>query len=160
MSAFFTWAWVGFTGPVVVLLVLDVFVRGEREISLRRATILSAFWIAVVMTTDVVFAVDSIPAIFAITSSAFIVWMANAFRRRDRVLRLPPDWALGGPRLRWGEVRDLGGGGQGADLGLPPVYLDGGYRLDPGLPLQDARPKSCRVSRRTYRSEGADGARR
>src|SRR3712207_798214 len=35
--------------------------------------------IVVVMTTDVVFAVDSIPAIFAITSSAFIVWTANAF---------------------------------------------------------------------------------
>ncbi len=35
--------------------------------------------IVVVGTTDVVFAVDSIPAIFAITSSAFIVWSANAF---------------------------------------------------------------------------------
>jgi len=35
--------------------------------------------IIVVGTTDVVFAVDSIPAIFAITSSAFIVWTANAF---------------------------------------------------------------------------------
>jgi tellurite resistance protein TerC len=35
--------------------------------------------IVVVATTDVVFAVDSIPAVFAITSSAFIVWSANAF---------------------------------------------------------------------------------
>jgi tellurite resistance protein TerC len=35
--------------------------------------------IVVVGTTDVVFAVDSIPAIFAITDSAFIVWTANAF---------------------------------------------------------------------------------
>ena len=35
--------------------------------------------IIVVMTTDVVFAVDSVPAIFAITSSTFIVWSANAF---------------------------------------------------------------------------------
>jgi tellurite resistance protein TerC len=35
--------------------------------------------IVVVGTTDVVFAVDSIPAIFAITSSAFVVWTANAF---------------------------------------------------------------------------------
>jgi tellurite resistance protein TerC len=35
--------------------------------------------IVVVMTTDVVFAVDSIPAIFAITSSVFVVWTANAF---------------------------------------------------------------------------------
>jgi tellurite resistance protein TerC len=35
--------------------------------------------IVVIGTTDVVFAVDSIPAIFAITDSAFIVWTANAF---------------------------------------------------------------------------------
>ena len=35
--------------------------------------------VAMVMTTDVVFAVDSVPAIFAITSSTFIVWSANAF---------------------------------------------------------------------------------
>ncbi len=35
--------------------------------------------IVVIGTTDVVFAVDSIPAIFAITSSAFIVWSTNAF---------------------------------------------------------------------------------
>jgi tellurite resistance protein TerC len=35
--------------------------------------------VAMVMTTDVVFAVDSVPAIFAITSSSFIVWSANAF---------------------------------------------------------------------------------
>ena len=35
--------------------------------------------IVIVGTTDVVFAVDSIPAIFAITSSSFVVWSANAF---------------------------------------------------------------------------------
>ncbi len=35
--------------------------------------------IVVIGTTDVIFAVDSIPAIFAITSSAFVVWTANAF---------------------------------------------------------------------------------
>ena len=39
--------------------------------------------IIVVGTTDVVFAVDSIPAIFAITSSAFIVWSTNAFAVLD-----------------------------------------------------------------------------
>ena len=51
MSAFPTWAWTGFTVLVVALLVLDLFVfsRGEREISFRRATILSAFWIAVAL---------------------------------------------------------------------------------------------------------------
>ena len=35
--------------------------------------------IIVIGTTDLVFAVDSIPAIFAITSSVFVVWSANAF---------------------------------------------------------------------------------
>ena len=35
--------------------------------------------IVIVGTADVVFAVDSIPAIFAITSSSFVVWSANAF---------------------------------------------------------------------------------
>ncbi|HEU4495190.1 MAG TPA: TerC family protein [Rubrobacteraceae bacterium] len=51
MSVFPMWAWAGFTGLVVVLLVLDLFVfgRGAREISFRRATILSAFWIAVAL---------------------------------------------------------------------------------------------------------------
>ncbi len=51
MSSFPTWAWAGFTVLVVLLLVLDLFVfgRGAREISFRRATILSAFWIAVAL---------------------------------------------------------------------------------------------------------------
>lgn len=51
MSVFPMWAWAGFTGLVVVLLVLDLFVfgRGAREISFRRATILSAFWIVVAL---------------------------------------------------------------------------------------------------------------
>ena len=51
MSDFPTWAWVGFTALVVVLLMLDLFVfaRGSREISFRRATILSGFWIAVAL---------------------------------------------------------------------------------------------------------------
>ena len=35
--------------------------------------------LATVMTTDVIFALDSIPAIFAITTSTFIVFTANAF---------------------------------------------------------------------------------
>ena len=35
--------------------------------------------LATVMTTDVVFALDSIPAIFAVTTSTFIVFTANAF---------------------------------------------------------------------------------
>ena len=35
--------------------------------------------IVVIGMTDLVFAVDSIPAIFAITTSPFVVWSANAF---------------------------------------------------------------------------------
>ena len=42
------------------------------------ATPLLAVLIAV-ETTDVVFAVDSIPAIFAITTNTFVVWTSNAF---------------------------------------------------------------------------------
>lgn len=42
------------------------------------ATLLLAVLIAV-ETTDVVFAVDSIPAIFAITSNTFVIWTSNAF---------------------------------------------------------------------------------
>ncbi len=42
------------------------------------ATPLFAVLIAV-ETTDVVFAVDSIPAIFAITTNTFVVWTSNAF---------------------------------------------------------------------------------
>ncbi len=51
MSSFPTWAWAGFTALVGVLLVLDLFVfaRGTREISFRRATVLSGFWIAVAL---------------------------------------------------------------------------------------------------------------
>ena len=51
MSVFPTWAWVGFTALVVLLLVLDLFAfaRGSREISFRRATALSVFWIAVAL---------------------------------------------------------------------------------------------------------------
>ncbi|CAA9441093.1 MAG: Integral membrane protein TerC [uncultured Rubrobacteraceae bacterium] len=42
------------------------------------ATPLLAVLIAV-ETTDVVFAVDSIPAIFAITTNTFVIWTSNAF---------------------------------------------------------------------------------
>ena len=55
MTAFPVWAWVGFTVLVVILLVLDLFVfaRGSREISFRRATALSGFWIAVALVFGV-----------------------------------------------------------------------------------------------------------
>ena len=35
--------------------------------------------LVVVETTDIVFAVDSIPAIFAVTSNSFLVFTSNAF---------------------------------------------------------------------------------
>jgi tellurite resistance protein TerC len=56
--------------------------EGEKFFTRRGAKLLATPLFAVIVvvgTTDVVFAVDSIPAIFAITSSAFIVWTANAF---------------------------------------------------------------------------------
>ena len=49
-----------------------------RENGLRWATPLFAV-LVVVETTDVLFAVDSIPAIFAVTTNAFIVFTSNAF---------------------------------------------------------------------------------
>jgi len=52
-----------------------LFVRAGRG---RLATPLLAVFV-VVATTDVVFAVDSVPAIFAVTQEPFIVFAANAF---------------------------------------------------------------------------------
>jgi TerC family integral membrane protein len=56
--------------------------RGERflvrEDGRRMATQLLAV-VVVVEATDIVFAVDSIPAIFAVTRNAFIVYSSNAF---------------------------------------------------------------------------------
>ena len=51
LSVFPLWAWIGFTALIVGLLVLDllVFARGEREISFRRASLLSAFWIGMAL---------------------------------------------------------------------------------------------------------------
>jgi TerC family integral membrane protein len=56
--------------------------RGEqliiRDAGRPMATPLLAVFV-VVATTDVIFAVDSIPAIFAVTQEAFVVFAANAF---------------------------------------------------------------------------------
>ena len=51
MTAFPVWAWVGFSGLIVGLLVLDLLVlgRGQREISFRRATVLSVGWICLAL---------------------------------------------------------------------------------------------------------------
>ena len=60
MSSFPLWAWGGFTALIVVLLVLDLLVlaRGAKEISFKRATVLSVFWIgAALLFGLVVFAV-------------------------------------------------------------------------------------------------------
>jgi len=56
--------------------------QGERFFTRRAGKLLATPLFAVIVvvgTTDVIFAVDSIPAIFAITSSTFVVWSANAF---------------------------------------------------------------------------------
>ena len=55
----------------------------------RVATPLVAVLIAVA-TTDVLFAIDSVPAVFAVTTNAFIVFSANAFS----VLGLRPMYFL------------------------------------------------------------------
>ena len=49
-----------------------------RETGRRMATPLLAVFV-VIATTDLIFAVDSIPAIFAVTQESFIVFAANAF---------------------------------------------------------------------------------
>jgi tellurite resistance protein TerC len=55
---------------------------GERLLTRRAGRLLATPLFAVflvVATTDVIFAVDSIPAIFAVTQESFIVFAANAF---------------------------------------------------------------------------------
>jgi tellurite resistance protein TerC len=57
------------------------FVREAHKVSgkvVRHATPIAAVFV-VIMTTDLVFALDSIPAIFAVTTDAFIVTAANVF---------------------------------------------------------------------------------
>jgi tellurite resistance protein TerC len=80
-----------------------------KESGRRLATPLLAV-LVVMETTDIIFAIDSIPAIFAITTDTFIVFTSNAFAD-DRALRLPEDR----PGVRPG-VR----GGQDADQQLVP----------------------------------------
>ena len=56
--------------------------RGDRFFVRHAGKLMATPLFAVIImvgTTDVVFAVDSIPAIFSITSSVFVVWSANAF---------------------------------------------------------------------------------
>jgi tellurite resistance protein TerC len=56
--------------------------HGQRFVVRRRGVLLATPLLAVLVlveVTDVVFAVDSIPAIFAVTDEAFLVFTANAF---------------------------------------------------------------------------------
>ena len=64
MTAFPLWAWVGFTALIAVLLALDllVFARGAREISFRRAALLSVFWVGVALLFGAFIFVVSGPA--------------------------------------------------------------------------------------------------
>ena len=76
--------------------------------------------LALVETTDLLFAVDSIPAIFAVTQDSFIVYSSNVFAilgsagavlssgRRDRSLSLSQGRTGGGPGVCRGQ--DAGGG--------------------------------------------------
>ncbi|MBA2442352.1 MAG: TerC family protein [Rubrobacter sp.] len=47
MTSFPLWAWFAFSGFIVAMLLLDLFVlhRGAKEISFREAALLSAFWV-------------------------------------------------------------------------------------------------------------------
>jgi tellurite resistance protein TerC len=56
--------------------------RGQNLLVRERGKLMVTPLLAVLIaveTTDVVFAVDSIPAIFAITTNTFVVWTSNAF---------------------------------------------------------------------------------
>jgi len=56
--------------------------RGQKLLVRERGKLMATPLLAVLVaveTTDVVFAVDSIPAIFAITTNTFVVWTSNAF---------------------------------------------------------------------------------
>ncbi len=56
--------------------------RGQRFLVREKGVLMVTPLLAVLVaveTTDVIFAVDSIPAIFAITTDAFVVWTSNAF---------------------------------------------------------------------------------
>ncbi len=64
MSAFPVWTWVGFTGLIFALLLLDLLVlaRGSRRISFRQATLLSLFWIVLALLFGVAVFVVAGPA--------------------------------------------------------------------------------------------------
>jgi tellurite resistance protein TerC len=55
------------------------FVRLDRDGTRRRAATPLFVVLVLVETTDLIFAVDSIPAIFAVTSDPFIVYSSNVF---------------------------------------------------------------------------------
>jgi tellurite resistance protein TerC len=64
-----------------VLPITDGY-RGQKLLVRERGKLMATPLLAVLVaveTTDVVFAVDSIPAIFAITTDTFVVWTSNAF---------------------------------------------------------------------------------
>ena len=82
------WIWSSFVAFILLLLGLDlgVFHRQAHVVKTKEALLWSAVWITplflaliVVEFTDLVFAVDSIPAIFAITTDPFLVFTSNVF---------------------------------------------------------------------------------
>lgn len=86
--------WLGVIALILVMLAIDLIAhRKASVISIKEAAIWSSIWVAtgvlyatpllavlaMVEFTDIIFAVDSIPAIFAVTDEAFLVFTANAF---------------------------------------------------------------------------------
>ena len=59
----------------------DFFVRKEDEAGVRGRLIATPLFVVLVLveTTDLIFAVDSIPAIFAVTEDPFLVYTSNVF---------------------------------------------------------------------------------
>jgi tellurite resistance protein TerC len=126
--------------------------RGQKLLVRERGKLMATPLLAVLIaveTTDVVFAVDSIPAIFAITTNTFVVWTSNAFAilglralyfmlaglmQRFVYLSLGLSVVLVfvGAKFIWSDlVRE------GADLGLPAVHRDGRVYLHSRLVVED-----------------------
>jgi tellurite resistance protein TerC len=86
----FDWLMYGL-GAFLVFTGVKLFIEKDKEVHPEQSTVLkitkkyfpnlSQFWIVLIMieTTDLIFAMDSIPAILAITKDPFIVYSSNIF---------------------------------------------------------------------------------
>src|SRR4051794_5370972 len=115
-----------------------------------------------VATFDVVFAADSIPAIFAITGDTFVVYAANAFsllglppllrpRRDGGPIPLPERGTGSRAHLRWPEDGALGRL-QGASVRLPGGDRRAAGRRGRGVnPAPSTRPRMWKLMSSRFR---------